>query len=62
MDKANIPYNKDKKCLEIKFDDTEKAKDFLVEYSALFNDIEIVKGSMDDVFLSVTGKELKETV
>lgn len=62
LDKANIPYNKDKKCLEIKFDDTEKAKDFLVEYSALFNDIEIVKGSMDDVFLSVTGKELKETV
>lgn len=62
LDNANIPYKKDKKCLEIKFKNTEKAKNFLVEHSTLFKDIEIVKGSMDDVFLSVTGKELKENV
>ncbi len=62
LDKTNIPYKKDKKSLEIKFKNTEKAKNFLVKYNTLFKDIEIVKGSMDDVFLAVTGKELKEHV
>ena len=62
LEKAKIPYKKDKTCLEIQFKNTDDAKNFLVEYSTLFKDIEIVKGSMDDVFLSVTGKELKESV
>ncbi len=62
LEKDKIPYKKDKKCLEIKFKNTDEAKNFLVKHSALFKDIEILKGSMDDVFLSVTGKELKENV
>ena len=62
LDKTNIPYKKDKKSLEIKFKNTEKAKNVLVKYNTLFKDIEMVKGSMDDVFLAVTGKELKEHV
>ena len=62
LEKTKIPYKKDKTCLEIQFKNTDDAKNFLVEYSTLFKDIEIVKGSMDDVFLSVTGKELKESV
>lgn len=62
LDNSNIPYKKDKKCLEIKFKNTDEAKNFLVEHSALFKDLEIVKGSMDDVFLAVTGKDLKESV
>ena len=62
LDKTNIPYKKDKKSLEIKFKNTEKAKNFLVKYNTLFKDIEIVKGSMDDVLLAVRGKELKEHV
>lgn len=62
LEKTKIPYKKDKTCLEIQFKNTDDAKNFLVEHSTLFKDIEIVKGSMDDVFLSVTGKELKESV
>jgi hypothetical protein len=30
------------------------------QYPALFEDFEVVKGKMDDVFLAATGKELKE--
>lgn len=62
LKKDHIPYKKDSKYLEIKFKNTDDAKNFLVEHSTLFSDIEIVKGSMDDVFLTVTGKELKENV
>ena len=62
LDKAKIPYKKEKNCLEILFKSTDEAKNFLVEHNNLFKDIEIVKGSMDDVFLSITGKELKENI
>ena len=62
LENAKIPYKKDKSYIEIKFKNTNDAKNFLVEHSTLFKDIEIVKGSMDDVFLSVTGKNLKENV
>ncbi len=57
-----LPYKKSKNCLEIIFKNTESAKDFLVKNNKYFNDLEIVKGSMDDVFLAVTGKELKENI
>ena len=59
---ANIPYKTNKNFLEIKFKNTDDEKNFLVENSTFFKDIEIVKGSMDDVFLSATGKELKENI
>ena len=62
LDKAKIPYKKEKNCLEILFKSTKKKKNFLVKHNNLFKDIEIVKGSMDDVFLSITGKELKENI
>lgn len=62
LQNSNIPYKKERQVLEIKFKNTEEAKIFLVENNVLFKDIEIVKGSMDDVFLSVTGKELKENI
>lgn len=62
LDKAKIPYKKEKNRLEILFKSTDEAKNFLVKHNNLFKDIEIVKGSMDDVFLSITGKELKENI
>ena len=62
LDKAKIPYKKEKNYLEILVKSTDEAKNFLVKHNNLFKDIEIVKGSMDDVFLSITGKELKENI
>ena len=33
-------------------------RDRIVEHQELFQDYEVVKGGMDDVFLAVTGKTL----
>lgn len=37
---------------------TKAATDLIIKYPGLFNDYEITKGKMDDVFLAVTGKTL----
>ena len=38
--------------------DTAAATQLILEYPEIFSDYEIVKGKMDDVFLTVTGKKL----
>ena len=38
--------------------DTEAATKLIISRPELFRDYEIIKGRMDDVFLSVTGKKL----
>ena len=43
---------------QIKLKDTREATEIIVGHQELFKDYEIVKGGMDDVFLSVTGKSL----
>lgn len=40
--------------------DTKKATGLILGYPQIFNDYEITKGKMDDVFLSVTGKKLTQ--
>ena len=62
LTKEKLSYTINKEFLTIKFNNTNLAKQFLVNNNNLINDLEIVKGSMDDVFLAVTGKELKENV
>lgn len=42
----------------IKVDNTSEATKLIVEHQELFQDYEVVKGGMDDVFLAVTGKTL----
>lgn len=39
-------------------ENTKKATELIIKYPYVFNDYEITKGKMDDVFLSVTGKKL----
>lgn len=60
--RSALPYTTDRGYLRIGFKSTAAAKDFLVEHARLIDDMEILKGSMDDVFLAATGKELRETV
>ena len=38
--------------------DTAEATKLILQYPELFQDFEITKGKMDDVFLAVTGKKL----
>lgn len=37
--------------------DVSQVKDMILEHPELFNDFEVVKGKMDDVFLNATGKK-----
>jgi multidrug/hemolysin transport system ATP-binding protein len=56
----NKPYEKVRDAFRISVDNTKEATDFILRYPDIFVDYEIVKGKMDDVFLSVTGKTLEE--
>ena len=51
-------YKKVHDGYQIKVDNTSEATKLIVEHQELFQDYEVVKGGMDDVFLAVTGKTL----
>ena len=51
-----LPYEKIRDAFRVSVKDTAEARDFIIKNPALFTDFEITKGKMDDVFLSVTGK------
>lgn len=42
-------------AVRIEVKDTAAARDLIVAHPGLFDDFEITKGKMDDVFLAVTG-------
>lgn len=50
-------YDNEKKKYCIEISDTKEAKIILTKYEEETNDVEIKKGTMDDVFLRVTGGE-----
>ncbi len=55
-----IPYTEENGYIKIEAPDTAYAKDLILQHPDLFNDFEIIKGKMDDVFLAVTGKVFQE--
>ncbi|MCM1440406.1 MAG: ABC transporter ATP-binding protein, partial [Roseburia sp.] len=59
-DCAEFSYDLDRAAYRIKVKDTAQAKQYLDKYNKYLTDIELVKGNMDDVFLNVTGKDIKE--
>lgn len=56
----NYKYEKLSDCLQVKVENIQKAKEFILKFDKKINDFEIIKGKMDTVFLNVTGKILKE--
>ena len=52
----NMPYEVINDGFRIKIVNTEIAKNLIQKYPELFNDFEVVKGKMDDVFLNATGR------
>lgn len=50
------PYVKIKDAYRVAVKDTKEAKSLILSFPDTFEDFEIVKGKMDDVFLSATGK------
>ena len=52
------PYKAIRDGYQIQVQNTGEATKLIVEHQELFQDYEVVKGGMDDVFLAVTGKVL----
>lgn len=52
-------YDVEREAYKITIGGTEEAKKFLAELGGYVKDMEIIKGNMDDVFLNVTGKDIR---
>ena len=57
--KLKLPYEVLKDGIRVEVQNTSSARDLVIKNPELFEDFEITKGKMDDVFLSVTGKRLE---
>lgn len=55
-----LAFTEENGYLQVKTACTQEARDLMMQYPELFADFEIIKGKMDDVFLAVTGKNLRE--
>lgn len=53
-----IPYQKVRDGVRLSVTDTSKVTELILAHPDLFKDYEVIKGKMDDVFLTVTGKNL----
>lgn len=56
--KLRVEYEPIKDTFRLAVPDTKAATELIIKHPELFNDYEVTKGKMDDVFLSVTGKKL----
>ncbi len=54
----NLTYETIRDAYRVAVPDTSAATKLILEHPELFQDYEITKGKMDDVFLAVTGKQL----
>ena len=54
-----IAFSEENGYLQIEAENTRGAKELILQNPELFDDFEIIKGKMDDVFLAATGKMLK---
>lgn len=56
--KLSSDYEKSNDFFRISVPNTKSATDLIVKHPEIFQDYEITKGRMDDVFIAVTGKKL----
>ena len=52
-------YKVEQNAIKIFLDDILKARELILTHPEIFVDYEVIKGKMDDVFLSATGKRLE---
>lgn len=60
VEKLKLPYKEIAGGFKISIKNTQVATELIKKHTNLFINYEVIKGNMDDVFLSVTGKNLKE--
>ena len=58
INRLGAPYETIRDAYRVSVPDTAKATELILKYPEVFQDYEITKGKMDDVFLAVTGKKL----
>ncbi|MBR4910963.1 MAG: ABC transporter ATP-binding protein [Clostridia bacterium] len=58
IEKLGLPHSEIHGAVKISVPDTAHVKKLIEEHPELFTDFEVTKGKMDDVFLTVTGKNL----
>ena len=58
IQKLEAPYEPIRDAYRVSVANTAAARELIIRHPALFEDFEITKGKMDDVFLAVTGKKL----
>ena len=61
LKKLGLPYSAENGYLKLAVPNTAKVKEIIASNPELFEDFEVIKGNMDDVFLAVTGKKLHES-
>jgi multidrug/hemolysin transport system ATP-binding protein len=60
IEKEKLPISERKGEVRIAVKSVEEAKGLILAYPEAFTDFEVEKGTMDDVFLKVTGKSIVE--
>lgn len=60
ISKLKLPYTKVKSGFKIEVESTSEVTDLIINNKKLFNDYEVIKGKIDDVFLKATGNELED--
>ena len=60
LDKKKADYNQQGSVITIKFNCSKDAIDILTLCRDYINSFEVLSGTMDDVFIAVTGKEIRE--
>ena len=58
--KLGYSVKRERDFVEVEIENTGKVAELLKSNEKLFSDFEVLKGNMDDVFLKVTGKSIKE--
>lgn len=52
--KLGLPYKKIKDAYKIEIENSKKATELIIKYPNIFDDYEIIKGRIDDVFINAT--------
>ena len=52
--KLSLPYKKIKDAYKIEIENSKKATELIIKYPSIFDDYEIIKGRIDDVFINAT--------
>ncbi|MBD5631900.1 MAG: ABC transporter ATP-binding protein [Clostridia bacterium] len=57
--KLGVPVKRERDYIQAELKSTAQVADIFKKYPEIFNDFEVLKGNMDNVFLKVTGKDLE---